>query len=187
MDFWRFLHPFNHVDVKKLIFILFLALTGCLKDGADTYTFYKGENNATPTHFITPHIGTTLSYSFRLDESWGTGLLCSDKSHGLKLPAIGKYDYHDSGINTDIMFREDSGLVFHPRFYQDGTLHVLSGISIQTETWYMVTLQAKPLKWGCNEVTWTAEGEVDHSWRTPIYIGKKGTATASRNLTIELK
>lgn len=185
MDFWRFLHPFNHVDVKRLILILLILLIGCTKEpDGTTYTFRKGENNATPLRPITPHIGTTLIFSFKLTGDWSD--FCQHP-WGLKLPAIGKLDYHDSGINGDVMNTPDSGLVFHPRYYRDGTLHVLSGFSIQTETWYSVTLQAKPLKWGCNEVCWTAEGEVDHSWLTPIYIGKINVATALRDLTIEIK
>ncbi len=177
--------------MKYLATIFTLIVLNCLmlctkEDTGMTYTFREGENNATPLRPITPHFGTTLSYSFKLGDEWNEQL-CTDRAHGFKGLAIGKFDYHDSGINTDIMWDADSGLVFHPRFYQAGTLHVLSGISIQTGVWYKVTLQAKPLKWALNEVCWTAEGEVDHSWRTPIYIGKINVATASRNLTIEIR
>ena len=133
--------------MKNLLIILFIILIGCEKEGITRYTFYQGANNASPTEIITPHIGQSLHYSFRLGAEWEDGLLCTDKSHGCKLPALGALDYHDSGINADIMFQEDSGLVFHPRYYQDNVLHMLPGEVIQSGVWYSVTIQADPLRW----------------------------------------
>ena len=184
---------FNLVVIKnfELISILFICLLSCSKDKLDTNTFYKGSNNVTPTKMITPHFSDHFSYSFKLGNEWNDTLLCTDRSHGFKGFAIGgkglNTNYHESGINTDIMWDADSGLVFHPRYYIDKTLHVLSGICIMTGVWYRVTIQANPLKWTLDAIVWTADGKVDHSYLTPIYIGKKGIATAERDLTIQLR
>ena len=93
-----------------LILTLSLCLLSCSKsDDGITYTFKQGSNNAKPLHPIVLHFGNTLTFSFKLGKEWDDGLICTDKAHGLKLPAIGgtfippDWDYHDSGINFGVM------------------------------------------------------------------------------------
>ena len=166
-----------------------IVLIGCSKEpDGTTYTFKEGENNATPLRPTMPHIGSTLSYSFRLGDEW-LGMLTNSKAHGLKLPALGEFNYHDNGTNYGVMWYPDQGLMIHARYYREGTLYVMPEIPIQTETWYDCKIETEPLKWRLDGVLIARVDSVSvgHGWRTAIYLGKKDFATAISELKIEIR
>lgn len=172
-----------------LIILLSILFSSCAKFDYLNYTVSKGDNKFKPIQFITANLSGNkiFTFKFKLGNEWNEGMITTGKSWGLKLPAIGKFDYHDSGANWGVMWDEEIGLTIHARYYVDGELFVFPEIPIQTETWYICWLQTEPLRfWLDGILIGSPDITVSNSWITPIYIGKKDVAVATRNLSLEL-
>jgi len=175
--------------MKKLLLLL-LILSACSKPQSTTYTFYQGNNSASPLQIITPHLsGNSLTYTFMLTGDWS--YFC-DHPWGMKTAAIGgsglNTDYRSQGMNFGIMATETGGLTIHARYYIDYVLYVFPEIPIQKEVWYNCKIQTDPMRWWINGVlVATVNKTIKHAYTTPIYIGGEGKATANKDLTIHFR
>ena len=122
---------------------------------------------------------------------------------GLKLPAIGKFNYHRGGVGSSII--HEQGKVFYvPRYYENvseglNKNHELIQyrVELKPDIWYRVNISA-------DQLVWLLDGKLLHSepislpsaWLTPIFIGKGSDnnyvvkfprAGASKTLKIRIK
>ena len=193
--------------MRNLIFILFVltVFVGCAKeddDGLKMYTVKEGENTFHPIKPILPFNGFILSFKVSFDSIW-FDTLCTQKGYGLKLPAVGKYNYHEGGANYQGMY-ENGGLWLSARYYEEKEapyiLHVLDNMQLKADRIY-----------DCRIVFWndktdfvvdgvllsTADVGLPHSRIAPSFIGRSGKDTgyninnppayAKRDLTLRIK
>ncbi len=135
---------------------------------------------------ILPHFGSNLSYQFRIGPEWFDGHLTEPDHYGLKLPAIGYFNYHKFGINSAII----DGGVWIFRYYFNGQLNQFDEFEIQLEPdrWYRVVQSTKPLAWWFDgKLVHSENMNISGCWMTPPYLGKKKVAVASRDLKIEIE
>jgi len=170
-----------------------------------TYTFATGSNTPRPRRPILPYCRESLTYRFRIGQEWWDGDLTAPiPGFGLKLPSIGRFNYHRGGMGMAII-HEHGKVYIVPRYYEvvrDGVNRnhelVQYRMEIEPLIWYTVQMNT-------NRLMWRVDGRLLHyvdyrvpcGWLTPIFIGK-GTdqnyigdfvtrSGAARPLTIEIK
>jgi len=148
---------------------------------------YKGHNNFWPLLPILPFGRKSLTYQFRVGAEWFTDDLCTPEKYGLKLPAVGKFNYHHQGANWAII-HEGGKCYVYPRYYLD-KLHELDHLKreIQPNVWYMVSTYFERLTFLLDgDIVFTSDLIILTTWITPAYLGKRKVGVAKRDLEIDL-
>jgi len=106
----------------------------------------EGENRFEWMGFPLPNIpsfGTgLLDYRFRLGSEWFTDEpLTKPLIYGVKLPAIGAYDYHKLGANFALV-KEQGKIIMYPRFYKNYVLTAIRScdVILEPDKWYYCEL-----------------------------------------------
>jgi hypothetical protein len=149
---------------------------------------HKGHNNFWPLLPILPFGKKSLTYQFKIGAEWFTDDLCEPEKYGLKLPAVGKFNYHHQGANWAII-HEGGKCFVYPRYYLDG-LHELDHLKreIQPDVWYELTTEFDWLTFYFgHELIFTSEINIPTGWITPSYLGKRRVGVAKRNLKLEIR
>jgi hypothetical protein len=145
----------------------------------------KGHNNFTLCPIL-PYWRKNYSFTLVADESIFGDFLTEPEHFGIKLPAIGNFNYHRNGMNFSL---NDGGWI-SPRYYKDGILRQFEDVSFQLEPGVPVTLkmESDPMRWYVNGVLFFQASEsIPTGWLTPSYVGKRGVAVAKRDLIITIK
>lgn len=149
---------------------------------------HKGHNNFHPLKPILPFGKKSLTYQFKVGAEWFVDQICTPDPYGLKLPAVGRLNYHNGGANWAIIHQSGKCFVY-PRYYQDG-LHELDylKVEIQPDTWYTVKTYFNPLTFilDGNEI-FTSDLIIPTGWITPPYLGKRRVGVAKRKLKLNIK
>jgi hypothetical protein len=149
---------------------------------------FKGHNNFWPLKLILPFGRKSLTYQFKIGEEWFVGEIAEPERYGCKLPAVGKFNYHNGGANWAIIHVEGKCYVY-PRYYLNG-LHELDHLKreIQSDIWYTVTTLFNPLAFLLDgEPIYVSDLVIPTTWITPAYLGKRRVGVAKRNLKLEIR
>ena len=144
-----------------------------------------GQNIFKPWLPILPYLKSNYGFWLKVDQAWFNGSLTKPDHYGVKLPAIGKFDYHNEGAGFAII---DGGKLI-PRYYQNGVLHQFDNefIQLKPNTWYYCRIELKPLRFTVDGITLHEEIiALRTGWKTPPFCGKKAVGVASRNLKLEI-
>ena len=148
----------------------------------------KGHNNFWPLKLIWPFGRKSLTYQFKIDGNWLIDDLCTPEHFGCKLPAVGRFNYHNAGANWAIIHIEGKCFVY-PRYYLGG-LHELDHlkVEIQPDTWYELTTEFEWLTFYFgHDLIYTSQINISTGWITPAYLGKRKIVVAKRKLKLEIK
>ena len=150
------------------------------------YTVTTGSNIFRPIRPILPYLNRSYSFWLRIGSEWKADHLTTPDHYGVKLPAIGRFNYHSEGANFAII----DGLKLITRYYKNGILHQndIQFVQLKPDTWYHCRIDL-------NQLTFIVDGKtlctypekIRSGWITPPYCGKTKLGTASRNLKLEIK
>jgi hypothetical protein len=149
---------------------------------------YKGHNNFWPLKLIWPFFRKSLEYQFKIGSEWFVDQICTPEPYGLKLPAVGKFNYHNGGANWAVIHEAGKCYVY-PRYYSDG-LHELDHLKreIQPDIWYTVKTYFQPLSFFLNdELIYLSDLVIPTCWKIPPYLGKRKLGVAKRKLKLNIK
>jgi len=145
----------------------------------------KGHNCFTPLRPILPYWRKNLTFTLVADENIFADFLTEPEHYGIKLPAIGNFNYHRNGMNFSL---NDGGWI-SPRYYKDGVLRQFEDVRFQLEPGVSVILKIEcdPLRWYVNRALFFQVGEsTPTGWLTPVYCGKRGVGVAKRDLVLTI-
>lgn len=148
---------------------------------------YKGANSFHPLKPIWIFGKDRLVYKFKINDEWFIDDLTEPDHYGLKLPAVGRFNYHNKGANWAIIHEQGKCYVY-PRYYLNG-LHELNYLKreIYPNIWYEITTEFKSLAFYFeNEMLYSSEIIIPAMWITPSYLGRKKVGVAKRNLSLEI-
>ena len=148
---------------------------------------HKGNNSFYPLLPILPFGRKSLTYQFKIGAEWFTDDLTEPDRYGLKLPAVGRFNYHRQGANWAIVHQQGKCYVY-PRYYSDG-LHELTELrrEIHPNTWYTVKTIFQPLSFFLEgELIYLSDLIIPTRWITPPYLGKRKVAKAKRKLKLSI-
>ena len=148
----------------------------------------KGHNNFWPLKPRLLFFRKSLIYQFKIGAEWFTDDLTEPDRYGLKLPAVGRFNYHRQGANWAIVHEQGKCYVY-PRYYLDG-LHELDHlkVEIQPDTWYELTTEFDWLTFYLgHDLIYTSQINISTCWITPAYLGKRKLGVAKRNLKLNIK
>jgi len=153
------------------------------------YTVHIGKNNFSPRLPILPFFRNELTYTFRVDPDWiADRSLTTPEGYGLKLFAVGRFNYHEDGANSSIA-NYNHQLFWSPRYYRNWNLTQVESVrrGVVPNVNYKVRMKLNPLSyWFNNEFICSFGFSVPNFFLTPLYMGKLGVAGASRTVTIQI-
>lgn len=158
-------------------------------------TCKKGKNNF-GLNYRFPHFGKTLSYNVTFDASFYTGEV-TDCGYGMKLPALGGFNYHYGGANWGVATELVGGvykLYVWPRYYYKITdlpmqLHELTGnrfeVAVNKTKKLTIYINAGKAYWSVDGIVLCSAsvGDVPTTWIESAWIGTSGTEVREENAT----
>lgn len=148
----------------------------------------KGHNNLYPLRPILPFGRKSLTYQFQIGEEWFTDDLTERDRYGLKLPAVGRFNYHNGGANWAIIHEQGKCYVY-PRYYSNG-LHELFSLKreIKPGEWYILKTIFRPLGFLLDgePIFYDPHLIIPTTWITPAYLGKRRVAVAKRKFKLKI-
>ena len=148
----------------------------------------KGHNNFWPLKPRLLFFRKSLIYQFKIGAEWFTDDLTEPDRYGLKLPAVGRFNYHHQGANWAIVHEQGKCYVY-PRYYLNG-LHELTELKreVEPDTWYTVQTRFNPLSFFLDGdlIFYQPDLIIPTGWKTPPYLGKRKVAVAKRKLKLSI-
>jgi len=140
---------------------------------------------------ILPTFRKVLSYSFKIDSTWFEGDLTEPLQYGVKLPAIGKFNYHNSGANFAIAWVKGK-LLLYPRLYtgkNDLKRWQSKGIELKPNIWYDCEIYnfRNGIVFEYGDKMFISDYDIKGHWISPAWIGSRNKAVAIKDLKLEIK
>ena len=167
--------------MKTLTLVLLALLTFCCQKITlqDEYSVKEGENNFTPRKMIELNRDKTLEEWFMFGEEWLEYPLTDPVGFGLKLSALGEFDYHDGGMNFQATC-SGCKMIIKARYYVNGELTVIPGsktyVNVNEPIYTRMCAYQDTAYWYINskEVAKVAI-HITPNYRTPPFLGSSGS------------